>query len=190
MRKDLVFIEKNAAVGMSWENAFKPVIAARIETTERDIHPFNDGQYHKCGWKPESASDNQEIKVRGRPRNFVFFDDFADFSINGGNMANTENKNILSKAGKVLASDDASPEEKSVAASVLSKSDDEISVAAAVKVLAKALRRDKDFYFAYQSNIAMAFIDEGSAISHPEVLSEVANKAAKRFLDLFISESE
>ena len=62
-----------------------------------------------------------------------------------------------------------------------------MKTADAFKVVAAALRKDKDYYFAWQSNIAMAFVDtaqqQGSRDSYVK-LHKVANDAAKYFLNL------
>jgi hypothetical protein len=66
----------------------------------------------------------------------------------------------------------------------------------AVNVLSKALANDKDLYYAYQSNIAMPFVDafhNAKLPSHPianDMIHKIANIAAKQFLDLLIKESE
>ena len=54
-------------------------------------------------------------------------------------------------------------------------------------VVCSALREDKELYYGWQSNIAMAFVDEFNK-KHPDGLSmhEIANQAAKNFLDLLI----
>lgn len=69
----------------------------------------------------------------------------------------------------------------------------------AVKLLCEHLKMDKDLYYGYQSNIAMPFIDvfeENIGVDFPmlptrklnrEHLHQVANDAAKRFLDTFIN---
>lgn len=53
----------------------------------------------------------------------------------------------------------------------------------------KSLRTDKELYYAYQANIAMAFVDEnrrqGSRDSYKRVHC-VANEAAKNFLNALI----
>lgn len=67
-----------------------------------------------------------------------------------------------------------------------------------VKTLTQSLKDDPDFYYAYQANIAMAFKDEfkrrGLAIAEycngDEVLHDVANQAAKNFLNLWIGISK
>ncbi len=64
----------------------------------------------------------------------------------------------------------------------------------AVETLKNALRDDADFYYAYQSNIAMAFydtaIEQNYAETNVHILATVANDAAKRFLNLLLDESE
>ena len=65
----------------------------------------------------------------------------------------------------------------------------------AVKTVTKAIREDKELYIAYQANIAMPFQDEfkrqmgqigrNAAI---ENIHEIANNAAKYFLDLWCKE--
>ena len=66
----------------------------------------------------------------------------------------------------------------------------EISLSDAVEVLCNNLRSDPELYFAYQSNIAMAFVDEAHK-SFPDDKSrllEIGNQAAKNFLDLLINQ--
>lgn len=62
----------------------------------------------------------------------------------------------------------------------------------AVKTLAQALKEDEGFFYAYQSNIAMAFYDEVKrhdlCITH-EKLHEISNNGAKAFLQLFVGEA-
>ncbi len=62
----------------------------------------------------------------------------------------------------------------------------------AVDALRKDLREDEELYYAWQSNIAMSFVDEarrtlGEDIDY-DILHEIANTAAKNFLDLLIKE--
>lgn len=60
-----------------------------------------------------------------------------------------------------------------------------------IDVVVKALKEDKDFYMAWQANIAMAMLDQicsdydGAEGESYRLLHETANKGAKRFLDLF-----
>jgi hypothetical protein len=64
----------------------------------------------------------------------------------------------------------------------------------AVKILSKALRNDPDYFRAYQANIAMQFKDEYSRVRktrgynylNNEDIHNIANKAAKSFLELLI----
>jgi len=66
-------------------------------------------------------------------------------------------------------------------------------VADAVKVLTKALKDDKDFYYGYQSNIAMAFYDEFRRFSDKvgrNTLHKISNNAAKNFLSMWILEDK
>jgi hypothetical protein len=73
-------------------------------------------------------------------------------------------------------------------------------VAAAVKTLTMAIKEDPQFYIAYQANIAMAFVDEARNNNFikeytgnttwfeyiaEDDLHQLANQAAKRFLDLW-----
>lgn len=66
----------------------------------------------------------------------------------------------------------------------------------AVHALGLALSKDSSFYYAYQSNIAMPFVDafnNANLPSHPitsDMIRDIANIAAKQFLDLLIKESE
>lgn len=59
----------------------------------------------------------------------------------------------------------------------------ETAIAEAVRVLSKALRDDPGFYIAYQSNIAVAIQDEFKELVPIDELNELANKAAKRFMN-------
>lgn len=69
--------------------------------------------------------------------------------------------------------------------------------------LFEKLRNEPDLYYAYQSNIAMAFKDEFTRIANchetkidklyivsGEMLHEIANDAAKNFLNLLIEPLE
>ena len=62
--------------------------------------------------------------------------------------------------------------------------------------LFKALREDEELYYAYQANIAMAFYDEYYRAKktkpyylNREDIHEIANNAAKNFLNLLIKET-
>lgn len=67
---------------------------------------------------------------------------------------------------------------------------DQAEISNAVNVLCKALREDSALYIAYQANIAMAFKDEwdrrAGEIGRADNVLEIANTAAKNFLDLLI----
>ncbi len=56
-----------------------------------------------------------------------------------------------------------------------------------IDVLKKTLKKDEDYYYSWQSNIAMAFYDQAKRnkvkISSPK-LHEISNSAAKNFLNL------
>ncbi len=60
----------------------------------------------------------------------------------------------------------------------------------AIAKLCLTLKKDKDYYYCWQSNIAMAFYDEyrrnGNNLSHKKVKT-IANKAAKNFLNMLIN---
>jgi len=58
-------------------------------------------------------------------------------------------------------------------------------------VVAKALREDESFYYGWQSNIAMAFVDvlTNAGYDFPD-RNILANRAAKNFLDLLIKEKK
>ena len=58
----------------------------------------------------------------------------------------------------------------------------------AVETLCKALREDSDYYYSWQANIAMQFKDEMGRGGYEvdEQVHEIANDAAKAFLDLLI----
>ena len=51
----------------------------------------------------------------------------------------------------------------------------------------KALREDAEYYQACQANIAMAFVDEWREADDHEI-HPLANRAAKRFLDMLVME--
>ena len=69
----------------------------------------------------------------------------------------------------------------------------ECTLSKAVEKLSEELKNDKDLYFGYQANIAMAFQDTVTD-EYPELqgteLHKVSNDAAKRFLTLFIKDVE
>jgi hypothetical protein len=64
----------------------------------------------------------------------------------------------------------------------------------AVKTLRKSLKKDEDLFYAYQANIAMQFKDEyykqlkkkRYRYMNYEDIHNIANQAAKYFLDLLI----
>lgn len=64
-----------------------------------------------------------------------------------------------------------------------------------VRAICDAMREDKtegSYYYSWQANIAMSFFDQflndHEGVLTQRQVSEVANKAAKRFLDLLISQ--
>ena len=62
----------------------------------------------------------------------------------------------------------------------------------AVATLADALRNDTEFFFAYQSNIAMAFFDASIKYKSRDgrkKIHSIANAGAINFLNLFIRET-
>lgn len=61
----------------------------------------------------------------------------------------------------------------------------------AYDTIAEALRNDKDLFYSYQADIAMAFKDQCAAkgISFPD-LHDIANTAARDFLRNWICKSE
>jgi len=70
-----------------------------------------------------------------------------------------------------------------------------MKIQSAVKKIQEELKKDKGFYYAYQANIAMAFIDSvdgfdnkktGEILINRKTLHKIANEAAKKFLDLLI----
>lgn len=70
-------------------------------------------------------------------------------------------------------------------------SEEKITTEQAMKKLTSALIADKDYYYSWQANIAMAFKDEWQRASDsgglpctPEHIHNIANDAAKYFLDL------
>lgn len=62
----------------------------------------------------------------------------------------------------------------------------------AIKILFKELRKDKELYYAWQSNIAMAFKDKyfterkNKRYLNNEDIHNLANDAARNFLNLLI----
>jgi len=72
---------------------------------------------------------------------------------------------------------------------------DNIGVKNEMDVIRKALREDAGYYIAWQANIAMAFKDEydefykfGNGRVDKSEIHDIANNAAKNFLDLLIKE--
>lgn len=71
----------------------------------------------------------------------------------------------------------------------------ETSVEQAVDALCKALKEDAAFYYSYQANIAMAFVDRTHQYKKEQNkrhlsnldIHTIANDAAKHFLDLLIN---
>lgn len=62
---------------------------------------------------------------------------------------------------------------------------------AAIRLLRRELAKDEELFFAYQSNIAMAFYDEmmkEELFISRDVVFRVANQAAINFLNLFIAD--
>jgi len=61
----------------------------------------------------------------------------------------------------------------------------------AIKNLCSALKKDEDYYYSWQSNIAMAFQDEYNRNSkkykNSVDIHTISNNAAKYFLDLLIN---
>jgi len=64
-----------------------------------------------------------------------------------------------------------------------------------IKILKKRLRKEEDLYYAYQSNIAMSFVDScyqykqknnKKSLSQKDIVI-IANEAAKNFLNLLIA---
>lgn len=64
----------------------------------------------------------------------------------------------------------------------------------AVKTLRKALKKDPEFFYAYQANIAVQFMDEYNRVLrkkyfgyiNKEDIHEISNNAAKSFLELLM----
>jgi len=75
----------------------------------------------------------------------------------------------------------------------LAGTQDKMDVKEAVKVLGESLTKDPDLYYAYQANIAMAFVDEFNKESehHGKIsaafsIHHIANQAAINFLNNLI----
>ena len=66
-----------------------------------------------------------------------------------------------------------------------------MDISEAVKVLTDAIRNDKELYYSYQANIAMSFWDvyihntQTKYKNKKRDIHEIANTAAKKFLDLW-----
>ena len=68
----------------------------------------------------------------------------------------------------------------------------------AVKILIKELKKDKGFYYSWQSNIAMAFKDhhynykkrKNKRWLNQQDIHEIANESAKNFLNLLMKEKK
>lgn len=61
----------------------------------------------------------------------------------------------------------------------------------ALDIVRKGIKEDPGLYYSYQSNIAMAFYDEYCRLDirkykNKDTIHEIANKAAKNFLNLWI----
>jgi hypothetical protein len=71
-----------------------------------------------------------------------------------------------------------------------------VSVEKEMKVICDEIRNDEGYYYGWQSNIAMAFKDEYSrkigrvSQEHWDQIHDIANQAAKNFLDILIMERE
>ena len=61
----------------------------------------------------------------------------------------------------------------------------------AINHLAKELKNDSSYYYSWQSNIAMQFLDELARMNYrfPDAHT-IANAAAKNFLNLLIKQPE
>lgn len=114
-------------------------------------------------------------------------------------MSEKTSKSVAKKAARLLQDENSSADVKSVAASVLTQVEKNgNSVSEAVKVLADALKKDNDFYYAYQANIAMAFKDKvyqyqrkhGKRSLSQKDYHVIANDAAKGFLDSLIYQTD
>ena len=76
--------------------------------------------------------------------------------------------------------------------------DGTMNIKEAVDTFVKALKEDEQYYYSWQSNIAMSFVDEfnrkqpdGFFLSLISLdIHEVANKAAKNFLNMLITQQE
>ena len=71
----------------------------------------------------------------------------------------------------------------------------EITISEAVTKITDELRANKEFYFAYQSNIAMSFYDAmkprlDDKPFNPDELLLTANEAAVNFMELWVNSTE
>lgn len=55
-----------------------------------------------------------------------------------------------------------------------------------IEEIIKQLKIDKDLYYAWQANIAVAMQDEYSMAKDKNDIHKISNEGAKRFLDLLI----
>lgn len=65
----------------------------------------------------------------------------------------------------------------------------EVEFSDIIRLLSEKLKKDPDYYYSWQANIAMAFIDEYYR-SKEKNIHEISNNAAKYFLDLLGSKNE
>lgn len=68
-----------------------------------------------------------------------------------------------------------------------------ITLPGAIKTLVKELKEDENYYYSWQANIAMAFVDEFRRATSNETidykqLHAIANKAARNFLTTLIKD--
>jgi DNA-directed RNA polymerase specialized sigma54-like protein len=101
-------------------------------------------------------------------------------------IANTAAENFLDLL--IFSIKEFNPELEIHSASINNKEEHTITTAEAVERIAKELNNDKDYYFSWQSNIAVPFIDALNEKGYelPDQ-HEIANKAAKVFLNRLIN---
>ena len=70
----------------------------------------------------------------------------------------------------------------------------DMEISKAVKVLTKSIREDEELYYAYQSNIAVAFQDEFARspleYKNRQEIHRISNNAAKNFLNIWTAPPE
>lgn len=103
---------------------------------------------------------------------------------------NTKKVNRSSASGKFVDAQTAQEQPAEVYSDTVPTKQAKPSVAEAVNTLQNELRTDKGFYHVYQSNIAMAFVDEAAKYHAGGVydFQKIGNDAATRFMELWLNQ--